>query len=315
VKIVLGGAGFIGYNLSKALLKSGQEVLVIDNLDTTLYSADIKRIRVRKLRDLGAAVRTNNEVQNWGEILSHAETVFNLAATAGLSPSWSKFDAYIVNNVGFLHFLLSQLQGLKKQPLIVHASTSSVYGSKALGYGNQLLEPSSPYGVTKLAAENLLRSFADAFGTRHHILRLFSVYGPHQRPDQFFSIVLNALRGNKEITIYGDGTNIRTNVFVEDVVRAFIAASNLDSAPITVDISGLQKITVMDIIARFSKLSGIEPRINFANTRKGDQTSTEGNLEFTRQILDWEPEVDFSAGTLALFEHFSRSPELYGAAN
>ncbi len=315
MKIVLGGAGFIGYNLSEFLLQSGEEVLVIDNFDETLYSQETKRKRARKLRDLGASVKENHEVSDWPEALQQAQVVFNLAATAGLTPSWSKFDAYVENNLNFLEFLLRQISGIEHPPLLIHASTSSVYGAEALGSPNQDLRPASPYGVTKLAGENLLSAYYEAFGTPYHILRLFSVYGPHQRPDQFFSIVLNRLKNAEEIEVFGDGTNARSNVFVGDVVAAFIRASSFQSAPKVVDIAGSEIISVIEVVDRFAQLMGNAPKIKFTASRKGDQTSTKGNLIETKLSLGWEPKVDFQTGSIALFRHFTQFPELYAPLN
>ena len=310
MQVVTGGAGFIGYALSCALVDSHQEVVVIDNFDSTLYSAELKRHRADQLRMRGVKVLEGNDLTCLDESIQ-VSTVFNLAATAGLSPSWSQIDAYTLNNFASLGRSLQWLVQNESTARVIHASTSSVYGETATGDVSSDLKPVSPYGVSKLAAEHLLRTFGEIHGTNFNILRLFSVYGPRQRPDQLFSIVLRRLAEGSTITVFGDGKNSRANLFVDDAVGAFIAAQHNFHNGAVYDISGAETISAMEVISRLSELLDIEAMIEFLPARAGDQTSTTGDLAATLAGIGWRPTTSFAEGTEKLVDHFLANPEEY----
>jgi nucleoside-diphosphate-sugar epimerase len=312
VKVVIGAAGFIGFHLCNSLLDLGEEVLALDNFDTTLYPEEPKARRSALLAEKGLEVqRVDRNQVNWLDGVSSSDVIFNLAATAGLKPSWEVPSTYIENNTILVAKILEGMENRSIKPTIVQASTSSVYGETATRNVKGPQSPNSPYGVSKLAAEQLLMNFSLHRDLKVRILRLFSVFGEHQRPDQFFSIALKRLSSGLPIQIFGDGENSRTNVFIDDAVRAFILAQSGQEKIVIADVSGDESITVLQIVEELSTLLGVTPKLEFVETRAGDQRSTEGDLESSFVSLGWKPEVSFKAGLKRLVRHFQDHPELY----
>jgi UDP-glucuronate 4-epimerase len=314
MKIILGAAGFIGFHLTKSLAQTygSSAILAIDSFDETLYDSKIKMSRTDILRDLGVEVLHTQQIGlDWAKSVNDDDVVFNLAAVAGLTPSWSNSKVYFENNTLMVSKLLETFAQEGSSPVFVQASTSSVYGVAAHADVLAPTQPSSPYGISKLAAEHLLNSYSGEFGIRSRILRLFSVYGPHQRPDQFFSIALRHISQDKVIQIFGDGTNRRANVFVDDAVRALILASEYQGRSLTVDISGSESMSVIDVLESTARLLGKKPTFQFMSKRPGDQTTTAGDLVHTSRVLGWKPEVRFEIGLAQLVSHFRSHPECY----
>ena len=310
MRVVTGGAGFIGSALANQLISMNEPVVVVDNFDSTLYSASLKRRRALALEARGARVIEGNDLTCLDEN-EPITTIFNLGATAGLTPSWNLIDTYTENNVSSLGRSLRWLVDFQPGAKVIHASTSSVYGKTATSEDLQNFLPASPYGVTKLAAEHLLGAFASEFKIRYSTLRLFSVYGPNQRPDQLFSIALRRLLEGSKINIYGDGTNARANLYVQDAVQAFIAAEARFIDKSVFDVSGTESVTAFEVVHRLADLVGVKPSLEFLPERAGDQISTIGNLEPARISLGWTPQTKFLEGTETLVKDFLAHPESY----
>jgi nucleoside-diphosphate-sugar epimerase len=165
----------------------------------------------------------------------------------------------------------------------------------AVGKENTKLEPNSPYGVTKLAAENLVQSFSSAFGIKASVLRLFSVYGPDQRPDMAFFNIINKLKQEQEITIFGNGTQSRSNTYVLDVADAITKC--VDREPIGVfNVCGDEEVSILEFVNLASNLIGVQPNIIFGSERDGDQQRTHGDNSRIKSELGWKPVTSFLTG-------------------
>lgn len=293
-KLVIGSAGFIGSQLTKRLLSEGNAVIGIDSFDETLYPSESRRFRAADQIASGLEfIEGDASLLPLRKILDEVDVVFNLAAVPGLAPSWGKFDNYIKSNLILVEHLLSELSQCP-HVFLVHASTSSVYGSHAEGESN--LSPISPYGVSKLAAENLINAYSNAYGIRNSILRYFSVYGPQPRPDQFFSIIMDKLKKGEEIRIFGDGSNSRAHTFIDDIVDATIKTANLEPHGSTLDIAGSEVSTTLQVVNFVADEMGIEAKIMFAPPRLGDQIYTRGHAESAMKILGWVPATSIRDG-------------------
>lgn len=299
--LVLGGAGFIGYNLTLALLERGHRVTVCDSYDETLYSSSRRRARISSINHTHFDfIESDAREIISPEFLQEVDVVYNLAAVPGLVPSWSKFDSYLNSNVSLVGKLLQALRYLP-HVLLVHASTSSVYGAYA-NKGTDL-KPNSPYGVSKLAAEQLIGCYQEEFAIRSVILRYFSVYGPDPRPDQFFSILMEKIQKGEPVTIYGDGTNSRSHAYIDDVVRATISAAEIGPDGEIIDVSGSDTSSTLRGVELVSEAMGIEPKISFAAKRPGDQIQTLGDLQKAKALLDWTPEISIEEGVQRMVSH------------
>jgi nucleoside-diphosphate-sugar epimerase len=213
----------------------------------------------------------------------------------GLPASWKNLQTYIECNVTATGNVL-QAMVADNVPRIVHASTSSVYGKVAVGSETSQIDPVSPYGVTKLAAEGLVRSFCLERGLSSSILRYFSVFGPGQRPDMAFNIFIKKLLAGEPVTVFGDGLAARRNTYVSDCVMATAEViERAPSAPVF-NVSGTEVASVLDVLRLLQGISGKEFRVEFLPARAGDQRLTDGDSSLLTESTGWSPRVSLRDG-------------------
>ena len=294
---VTGACGFIGSHLTKQLIERGFHVVGVDCLDDNLYSRSVKESRLKALKQLSNFDFANINVatDELDSSFSDSKFVFNLAAIPGQVLSWKLFDKYVESNIlGTKKVIDSCIRN--KVTRIIHASTSSVYGKFAVGDELQDTKPISPYGITKLAAENLLFALTSSNNLDFTILRYFSVYGPGQRPDMAIQRFLTAIKMGQEINITGDGTQKRDITYVQDVVEATISASSLTEKKQIFNISGGKQFTLNQIIDECFNVSGLKSKINYVDRPIGDQEETFGDISKAQKLLGFNPTFDIKTG-------------------
>jgi nucleoside-diphosphate-sugar epimerase len=293
--LVTGAAGFIGAHLCRRLLQDGHEVVGLDAF-IPYYPRAIKEANLSALR--GESKFHFHELDLRSAPLEPAlagvDTVFHLAAMAGLVKSWTDFDWYASCNLNATQRLLEATRRLSKMPRFIYASTSSVYGKFSSGDETLPTRPISPYGVTKLAAENLCRAYEE-FGLPLVVLRYFSVYGPGQRPDMGYFKFIEALLKDQPITVYGDGQQNRGNTYIDDCVAATCAALQ---APVgeTYNLGGGESASVWDILAKLERIVGKKAITRQEPARPGDQRSTFADTAKLRRHLGWTPQTSLDEG-------------------
>jgi dTDP-glucose 4,6-dehydratase len=288
---VTGAAGFIGSHLVEAALRGGHEVVGIDGF-IPYYPREVKEANVEEARRSPRFrfVEADLRDADLGPLVADVDAVVHLAAMPGLPRSWSDFELYASCNLVATERLL---EALRERPAtrLVHVSTSSVYGEMGVGDETVPTNPISPYGVTKLAGEQVVRAFAATFGLRATILRYFSIYGPRQRPDMAYHRFIEALLAGRPVTVFGDGRASRTSTFVTDAVAATLAAVERAEPGTIYNIGGGEPITVLDAIHSIAQEIGTEPRIRFEAPRAGDQRHTAADISRARRELEWAPTV------------------------
>lgn len=301
--VVTGGAGFIGSQITKSLLKSNNQVLVIDNLDSLLYSSQTKKDRISKF--FGAEDFDFQEIDlNSADIfplISEGDTIIHCAGLPGQFLSWDYLRQYSEANLQATDNLAKAAlkSGVRR---IVFSSTSSIYGKIADSKKSREFVPFSPYGVTKLAAEHLLNCYSQNFGLDVVILRYFSVYGPGQRPDMAIQIFLNSILSGDLIKIHGDGSQIRDFTYVKDCADGTIAAARGGVAGRTYDISGGTQYSVKEVLSVCQEVTGIEAKIEYSARIIGDQEITSGNLSDARKDFNYSPSTALLDGITAQWE-------------
>jgi nucleoside-diphosphate-sugar epimerase len=289
--VVTGAAGFVGSHLAEALLARGDEVVGIDCFTDYYARADKEANLATALAHPGFRfVEADLRTDALEPLLDGADAVVNEAATPGLVLSWDDFERYQSTNLSAVKRLIdaSLATGVGH---LVQASTSSVYGVDATGAEDSSTLPVSPYGVTKLAAEHLLRAHRESFGLPLTILRYFSIYGPRQRPDMAYRIFCERLLRGEAITVYGDGEQSRSNTYVADCVAATIAALDHEPAGEIINVGGGREITLREAIAILAQELDVEPVIEHREARKGDQRRTVADTARARDLLGWTAEV------------------------
>jgi nucleoside-diphosphate-sugar epimerase len=294
--LVTGAAGFIGSHLCEALLADGHQVVGLDGFIPYYPRAVKERNLTGLLGRAGFSFHSEDlRTDRLDARVADAEVVFHLAAMAGLMKSWTDFDDYWTCNVLATERLIAAVQRQASVRRFVYASTSSVYGRESSGDESLPTRPISPYGVTKLAGENLCRAFAEERGLPLVVLRYFSVYGPRQRPDMGYYRFIRALLSGEPITVYGDGKQIRGNTYIADCVAATIAAAEAPPGE-TYNVGGGETASVWDILAHLERLTGRRADVRQEPARPGDQRQTCADTTRIRQQLGWEPATSLAEG-------------------
>lgn len=294
--IVTGAAGFVGSHLCERLLADGHTVVGIDCF-TDYYPRNIKERNLAgfrdhpkfKFREMDLSVRVAEEA------VEGAEWVFHLAAMAGLTRSWTDFDSYNRHNLTATHRLLESLRGSPTVKKLIYASTSSVYGKYASGDESLPTRPSSPYGITKLAAEQLCRVYGDEFGVPSVVLRYFSVYGPRQRPEMGYHLFINAILQGNPIKLTGDGLQVRGNTYIADCVEATIRATQATPGE-TFNLGGGELVTVLEVFKKLERIIGKPAIIERHPPRAGDQLATGADVTKLFRHLGWKPTTSIDEG-------------------
>ena len=298
--LVTGAAGFIGSHLCEALLSEGWTVRGVDSFNDFYDPRCKSRNIAASLGHPGfELIRADLSDLALGDVLDGVDAVAHLAGEPGVSTSWGPaFARYVDRNVMATHHLLEAVSQLGPRPF-VYASSSSVYGT-----GTDALRaqgeprPTSPYGVSKLAAEALVGSYSSAFGIPAVSLRYFSVYGPRQRPDMAAHRFIEALLDGGPITVFGDGGQVRDYSYVGDVVDATVRALSADLPPAAVlDIASGKPVDVSTLIAHLRELLPLdEVTVERLGERRGDVQRTAGRIDLAKERLGWSPSTDLRSG-------------------
>jgi UDP-glucose 4-epimerase len=296
-KLVTGAAGFIGSRLVQELLSNGHQVVAVDGFLSELYPASTKRMRWNNLHSpnlvkIELDLRCD-DLNVLGEF--DIDSVFNQAALPGFLNDWSHFNNYYDCNLIVVNRLA---EFFKKKNLhsFIQASTSSVYGKFAIGDEIQDLNPTSPYGVSKLAAEKLLLAYQEWFAFPVKILRYFSVYGPNQRPDMAYAKIIKALTEETEFTVFGDGEQRRSNTYIDDIVNATILAEERAPSRTILNICGDETISLNQAISILENRIGKKLKRVNAPGRTGDQRDTSGLNKRAKEVLNWTAVVGIQEG-------------------
>jgi nucleoside-diphosphate-sugar epimerase len=294
--VVTGAAGFIGSHLVDRLLADGHEVLGVDCF-TDYYPRDEKERNLDLARSSAGfrLVEADLRTAPLEPLLEGADTVFHLAAMGGLLRSWTWFDEYMTCNVQATQRLLEAARAVGL-PHLVHASTSSVYGRDSSGDEDRPKCPDSPYGVTKLAAENLVFAYSRNFSLPVTVLRYFSIYGPRQRPDMGYRIFIDALLEDDTIRIHGDGRQSRGNTYVDDCVEATVAAMRHGPAGTALNIGGGQNVTAIEVVRLLEEIVGRPARLEFVPPRPGEQARALADVSRAKTVLGWSPVTPVEEG-------------------
>jgi nucleoside-diphosphate-sugar epimerase len=312
--LVTGAAGFVGSHLCEHLLRAGHAVRGADAFipyyPRAVKEANLSAAKAYRWFDFQAA---DLRADSAADLLDDVEVVFHLAAMPGLPRSWTDFDLYDSCNVAATQRLLEAARACRTLQRFVYVSTSSVYGRFASGDESLPPRPISPYGVTKLAAENLCRAYAEEHGLPLVVLRYFSVYGPRQRPDMGYHKFINALLAGQPIIVYGDGQQVRGNTFITDCVEATALAAQAMPGE-TYNVGGGEAVALCDVIRKLEGLTGRRADIRREPPRSGDQRTTFADTTKLTRHLGWTPTVGLDDGLARQVEWQRRMCMLSAAA-
>ena len=311
--LVTGAAGFIGSHLTSALLDLGAEVTGVDCF-TDYYPRAIKDANLEVNRGRAGFRFVEAALQHTllDALLEGRTHVFHLAAQAGVRKSWGQdFRVYTDNNIDATQRLLEACVG-RALRRFVYASSSSVYGDHvAIPMREDALpQPVSPYGVTKLAAEQLCYLYHVNHGVPATSLRYFTVYGPRQRPDMAFNRFIRAALRKEPVTLYGDGEQTRDLTYVSDAVAATIAAGERGAPGRAYNVGGGSRVSVNQVIEIVGRLAGRPLDVRREPAQKGDMRDTYADTSLARADLGFAPRVSLQEGLEAEYRWLSTAPAL-----
>lgn len=295
--VVTGAAGFIGSHLAERFAKAGHEVFGIDSFNT-YYDPSLKRANAAHVTKAGAKiVEVDLFEADLKPTLAGADVVYHLAAQPGIDAK-VPLEQYVRNNIFATHKLLESVDKSKK-PLVVNIATSSVYGAHATDTENTPPKPTSYYGVTKLAAEQLVLAYQRDRGLPACSLRLFSVYGPRERPDKLYPKLIKALCEDSEFPLFeGSEKHARSFTYVGDVIDAMVCIPDRREKVLgeIFNIGSDAEHTTGEAIKAVESIMGKPAKLAKMPKRPGDQTRTSANIDKARSVLGYNPKTDLRTG-------------------
>ncbi len=309
--IVTGGAGFIGSNLTEALLKKGHQVRVLDNFSTGKKENLLFAERFSTFEMVEGDIRDRAVCQT---AMRNVEYVFHQAALPSVQRSVEDpLTTHMVNAVGTLNVLLAAKEaGVRK---VIYASSSSIYGDTPTLPKVETMpsNPLSPYALQKQVGEKYCRLFSQLYGLETLSLRYFNVFGPKQDPASIYSAVIprfiNALRRRKSPTIFGDGEQSRDFTYIDNVVHAnLLAMAAEDCHGEAMNIACGSRISLNQLLEILARITGSEVDPVYSEPRRGDVKHSLADISKAKQFLNFEPLVGIEAGLAKTVEYFKNRP-------
>lgn len=308
--LITGAAGFIGSHTSERLKELGHELVGIDNF-SPYYDVSLKKLNAKALSDkditiLQVDLRSDDLAE---KLPNDFDYIFHFAAHPGISNT-STFEDYFTNNILATQRLLEFAENFPKKPFFVNIATSSIYGLEATFTENVPPKPASWYGVTKLAAEQLVLAKSREKKLQGTSFRLFSVYGPRERPDKLYTRLIDCGLNNKAFPLFeGSEKHLRSFTYVQDIVDGIVSAIgketicngeifNLGTETESTTAQGIA--TVEEILQKKIATEKKPPRA-------GDQSRTKANIDKARKRLDYNPQTTLKEGLIAQTEWFKNN--------
>ncbi len=313
--LVTGAAGFVGGHCCEGLLEDGWQVIGLDNFDP-FYDRSLKEATLASLRSRPGFRFVEGDIRDascLGPLVREANAVLHLAARAGVRPSIAHPETYVSINVLGTATLLEVCRqaGLRR---FVFGSSSSVYGDTTpvpFREDAPAVDPISPYAATKRAGELLCSVYAHLHGFRIAALRLFTIYGPRQRPDLAIHRFTRLLASGQSIEQFGDGSSERDYTHVADIVngvRGALRWAAADQPGFEIfNVGGSRTVRLDRLIALIAGALGIEPDVKRADSEEGDVRRTQADISKARQALGYQPQVPIEEGIRQFVDWYRHS--------
>ena len=306
--LITGGAGFIGSFLAHKLVKLGRDVTIVDNLsmgrkeniddiDVTFYQHDVC------------------DHQFMHELLTKREFdyIYYLAAVSSVADSVERpLETHEVNQES----VVDTLEYIRKEKLPIK---KFLFTSSAAVYGNlpdfpkredSHVQPLTPYAIDKYASERFTIDYGNLYGLPTAAVRFFNVYGPRQNPDSPYSgvlsIITKCMKEDQPFTLYGDGSQTRDFVYVDDVVNALITSSKQNGKPRVFNVANGGETPLIDVIHTYEKISGKKVSINYEEVRNGDINKSKADISRLKEI-GFEPRWSLENGLKNYWDYYSKN--------
>jgi UDP-glucuronate 4-epimerase len=314
--LLTGGAGFIGSNLSEKLIEQGHSVVCLDNFDD-FYDINIKHTNIKPAFSSTNFFLVKGDIRD-GLILENIfcehsiDMVIHLAARAGVRPSVLNPALYYdVNLTGTLSLL--EVMRTHKVTKMIMASSSSVYGNNKkvpFSESDSVNNPISPYAASKKAAELLCYTYSYLYGFDIFCMRLFTVYGPRQRPEMAIHQFVRKIINKETIELYGDGLSERDYTYVDDIIQGLTnAIDNLKGFEI-INLGESQTISLIDLIKNIENILDMKAIIEWKPKQSGDVDATFADISKAKKILNYKPQFSIQEGLVKFIEWYKNNMEI-----
>jgi dTDP-glucose 4,6-dehydratase len=303
--LVTGGAGFIGSNLVAHLLKnhSNSDDLSIKVLDSLTYAGDARNLPSSdRVSLIVGDVRDKTLVQ---DLVSEADSIYHLAAESHVDRSIENSSIFVETNVGGTLNVLEAVRKFDKRLVLV--STDEVYGSIAEGFANEdaRLNPSSPYSASKAAADLLAIAYHRTFGTDVVITRCANNYGPKQYPEKLIPLIISKALAGEKLPIYGDGTNVRDWIHVDDHCSGLLLAMEFGKAGSIYNFGDIEHVKNIDLVKQILNLLEIsEELIEFVPDRLGHDFRYAISATRAKEDLGWVPRHNLEQNLMGTISYY-----------
>lgn len=307
--LVTGAAGFIGSHTAERLQSMGHQVMAIDNF-SPYYDVQLKKLNAKSLAEKGIEVKKIDIVKDdlIEAIKEGFDYVFHFAAQPGISTT-STFKDYFDNNIFGTQRLLDLFEKFNRKPFFVNIATSSIYGLNAVLTEDEAPQPASWYGVTKLAAEQLVLAYSRRNLIKGTSFRLYSVYGPRERPDKLYTRLMDCGLNNKPFPLFeGSEKHLRSFTYVQDIVDGIVTVFGNEKV-CNGEIFNLgteEENTTATGIAIVEEILGTKINIETKPPRPGDQSRTCANIDKARKLLNYNPQTSLKEGLIAQVDWFKK---------
>ncbi len=297
--LVTGAAGFIGSHCAERLKAMNFEVIGIDNF-SPYYSPDLKNRNAKSLEKVGIPIEIIDlrKPEDFKKIPTDFNYIFHFAAQPGIAAT-STFEDYLMNNLVATKNLMDFALSCKDLKLFTNISTSSIYGLRATLTEDAAPEPASLYGVTKLAAEQLVLAKARAHKLKSCSLRLFSVYGPRERPEKLYTKLIGCGFFHQEFPLFeGSEAHVRSFTFVDDIIDGVVSVIGKEDIVDgeVINLGTEQEHTTGEGMAIVEEILDTKIRKEVVAKRGGDQMFTKANINKARKLLNYNPTTTLKEG-------------------
>ena len=300
--LVTGAAGFIGYHLSKSLLKDGFDVYGLDNIND-YYDVNLKYSRLNELKKFSNFNFYKLDISNYEDLSNvfkeiNPNKVINLAAQAGVRYSIENPFAYMASNiVGFLNII--ELCRHYSVEGLIYASSSSVYGgNKKIPFSveDRVDDPISFYAASKRSNELIANTYSHLYGLHTTGLRFFTVYGPWGRPDMAMFIFADKISRGEKIEVYNNGNMKRDFTYIDDIVNGIRASIDKNYKCEIFNLGNNKSEELMHIVSSIENSLGKKALIDFKPIQPGDVKKTNANIDKSKKLLGYAPNINVDFG-------------------
>ena len=305
--LVTGAAGFIGSHTAERLSDLGHDVLAVDNF-SNYYDVSLKQLNAEALAKREIKVKKLDLRSDDLRVIitEDLDYIFHFAAQPGIAVT-STFDDYLSNNVLGTQRLLTAIEPLDSKPFFVNIATSSIYGLNATFTEDQAPLPASWYGVTKLAAEQLVLAYSRRDLLKSCSLRLYSVYGPRERPDKLYTRLIDCSLNDKSFPLYdGSLEHLRSFTYVQDIVDGIVSVIGKERVcnGEVFNLGTEEENSTAIGISVVEEILQKKIKIDNKPARPGDQSRTKANIDKARKLLGYNPKTGLKEGLEAQVKWF-----------